>query len=62
MKNIIERCSKEDFMKQIIVMVAMILLGIAIAGYVSNMSSSVKDISDHASNQIKTITTTGSED
>ena len=39
-------------MKQIIVMIAMILLGITIAGFVSNFSNSAKAISNNAVSQI----------
>lgn len=43
-------------MKQIIVMIAMILLGITIAGFVGDFSSSAERISDNANDKIVKIT------
>ncbi len=43
-------------MKQIIVMIAMILLGISIAGYVSSFNASAGAISDNAIDRIEAIT------
>ncbi|MDD3169458.1 MAG: hypothetical protein PHC91_08385 [Eubacteriales bacterium] len=43
-------------MKQIIVMISMILLGIAIAGYVNGFSESANTISDTAKGKIVQIT------
>lgn len=43
----------EKRMKQIIVMISMILLGIVIAGFVSNFSDSASTISTNAVSQIK---------
>ncbi len=43
-------------MKQIIVMIAMVLLGITIAGFVGEFSGSAESISDSANKQIVTIT------
>ena len=43
-------------MKQIIVMISMILLGIAIAGFVGSFSNSAENISDNANERILTIT------
>jgi Tfp pilus assembly protein PilV len=42
-------------MKQIIVMIAMVLLGITIAGFVGEFSDSAESIADSANEQIKTI-------
>ena len=46
-------------MKQIIVMIAMIMLGIAIAGFVDDFSGSAERISDHANEKIIEITSSG---
>jgi len=43
-------------MKQIIVMIAMIMLGITIAGFVGDFSTNAEKISDHANNKITEIT------
>ncbi len=43
-------------MKQIIVMIAMIMLGIAIAGFVGEFEGSARSISDDAKEQIVDIT------
>jgi hypothetical protein len=49
-------------MKQIIVMIAMIMLGIAIAGFVGDFKSSASSISEDAAEQVEDIvpSTTGS--
>lgn len=44
-------------MKQIIVMISMILLGITIAGFVTDFGSSAESISNSANAKIKSITT-----
>ena len=49
--------SKE--MKQIIVMIAMVLLGITIAGLVYDFSGSAEKISDNANDRIVQITSAG---
>ena len=46
-------------MKQIIVMIAMVLLGITLAGYISAFSGSAETISDNANNRIEHITSSG---
>ncbi len=46
-------------MKQIIVMIAMILLGIVIAGFVGDFGSSAENISESANEQILDITSSG---
>ena len=43
-------------MKQIIVMISMILLGIAIAGFVGSFSNSAEHISENANDRVLTIT------
>lgn len=43
-------------MKQIIVMIAMILLGIVIAGFVGDFGNSAESISDNANKQVIKIT------
>lgn len=43
-------------MKQIIVMIAMVLLGITIAGFVGDFKGSAETISDSANSRIVTIT------
>ncbi len=43
-------------MKQIIVMIAMILLGVAIAGLVMDFSTSADSISKNANTQVLTVT------
>lgn len=49
-------------MKQIIVMISMIMLGIAIAGFVGSFSDSAEHISNDANKQVEDIvpSTTGS--
>lgn len=49
-------------MKQIIVMIAMILLGISIAGFVMDFSSSAERISDSAGDRILQLTSSGAVD
>ena len=46
-------------MKQIIVLIAMILLGISIGGFVMDFSESAGDITDSTSSKIKNLTTSG---
>lgn len=46
-------------MKQIIVMIAMVLLGIAIAGLVGDFSGSAEKISDSANARVLMITSSG---
>jgi hypothetical protein len=46
-------------MKQIIVMIAMILLGITIAGFIGDFSGSAERISDNANDKILQITSSG---
>jgi len=46
-------------MKQIIVMIAMVILGIAIAGFIGEFKSSAENISDNARSQIEGITSSG---
>ena len=46
-------------MKQIIVLVAMILLGITIAGFVTDFSGSAKTISENTNNKILHMTSSG---
>lgn len=46
-------------MKQIIVMIAMILLGITIAGFVSDFSESAESMSENANEKIVHITSSG---
>lgn len=46
-------------MKQIIVMIAMVLLGITIAGLVGDFSDSAENIADGANNRIVQITSAG---
>ncbi len=48
-----------NVMKQIIVMIAMVLLGIAIAGLVGDFSKSAEKISDNANDKIVQITSAG---
>lgn len=44
-------------MKQIIVLIAMILLGITIGGFVSDFSGSAETISDSARGEVQQLTT-----
>jgi hypothetical protein len=44
-------------MKQIIVLIAMILLGISIGGFVMDFSDSAKTISDSTSDKVEHLTT-----
>ncbi len=46
-------------MKQIIVMIAMILLGIAITGYIGNFNKSASELSGQTVEMIRDITTAG---
>jgi hypothetical protein len=46
-------------MKQIIVMIAMVLLGITIAGFVSDFGNSAENISESANARIESITSSG---
>jgi len=46
-------------MKQIIVMIAMVLLGITIAGFISDFSNSAERISDNANDRIVQVTSSG---
>lgn len=46
-------------MKQIIVMIAMVLLGITIAGLVGDFSESAERISDNANDRIIQVTSSG---
>ena len=46
-------------MKQIIVMISMILLGITIAGFVGDFSNSAESISENANHQVLHITSSG---
>lgn len=46
-------------MKQIIVMISMILLGISIAGFVTDFSLSAEKISDNANDRILQMTSSG---
>lgn len=46
-------------MKQIIVMIAMVLLGITLAGYIGDFSDSAETISSNANNRIEHITSSG---
>lgn len=46
-------------MKQIIVMIAMIILGISIAGYIGEFKDSAESISNNANNRILEITSDG---
>ncbi|MBR0596826.1 hypothetical protein [Sinanaerobacter chloroacetimidivorans] len=46
-------------MKQIIVMIAMVILGIAIAGFVGEFRDSAETLSDNANQQIMRITSGG---
>lgn len=46
-------------MKQIIVMIAMIMLGIVIAGFVADFGDSAKSISEHANDQVIRVTSSG---
>jgi hypothetical protein len=46
-------------MKQIIVMIAMILLGITIAGFVGDFGDSAKCISENANKQVMHVTSSG---
>ena len=43
-------------MKQIIVMIAMIMLGIAIAGFVGDFGDSAESISENANKQVLKVT------
>lgn len=45
-------------MKQLIVMISMIMLGIAIAGMVSNFGDEAKKMSDNVVKSLKTVETT----
>jgi len=49
-------------MKQIIVMIAMIMLGISIAGFVGEFSSNAREISNQAKDRIDTEITYPEED
>ncbi|HVI39406.1 MAG TPA: hypothetical protein VM577_02005 [Anaerovoracaceae bacterium] len=46
-------------MKQIIVMISMILLGIVIAGFIGDFGNSAERISDNANDRILNITSSG---
>lgn len=46
-------------MKQIIVMIAMVLLGITIAGFVNDFGESAGNISDSANSRIEKVTSSG---
>lgn len=46
-------------MKQIIVLIAMILLGISVGGFVMDFSDSAGDITDATSEKIDNLTTSG---
>ena len=46
-------------MKQIIVMIAMVLLGITLAGFIFNFSESAERISDNANVMINQVTSAG---
>ena len=46
-------------MKQIIVMIAMIMLGIVIAGFVGDFGDSAKSISESANKQVTRVTSSG---
>jgi len=46
-------------MKQIIVMIAMVLLGITIAGFVGDFGDSAENISESATSKIESITSSG---
>lgn len=46
-------------MKQIIVMIAMVLLGITIAGFVNSFSDSAETISETANSRIIQVTSPG---
>lgn len=46
-------------MKQIIVMIAMVLLGVAIAGFVVEFKGSAQTISNKAKDEVLTVTTSG---
>lgn len=46
-------------MKQIIVLIAMILLGISIGGFVMDFSESAGDITNTTSEKIEDLTTSG---
>ncbi len=46
-------------MKQIIVMIAMVLLGITLASYIGAFSDSAERISDNANNRIIQVTSSG---
>lgn len=46
-------------MKQIIVMIAMILLGIVITGFIGDFGNSAESISNNANSQIMDITSSG---
>lgn len=46
-------------MKQIIVMIAMVLLGITLAGFIFNFSDSAEGISDNANDLINQVTSAG---
>jgi hypothetical protein len=46
-------------MKQIIVMIAMIMLGITIAGFVGDFGDSAKSISENANKQVIRVTPSG---
>lgn len=49
------RRKEETGMKQIIVLIAMVLLGITLAGFVSQFGDSAKIISDRANSRIETV-------
>lgn len=49
-------------MKQIIVMVSMVLLGIAVAGFVMDFSGSAEEISNNAKASIEDVITSGAID
>lgn len=42
------------FMKQIIVLIAMIILGIALAGFIGNFKSTVGDVTNKTNDMLKT--------
>ncbi|MEL7657013.1 MAG: hypothetical protein AAGU75_14030 [Bacillota bacterium] len=46
-------------MKQIIVLISMILLGITIAGFVGDFSNSAESISKSANQQVMKVTSSG---
>lgn len=50
---------REVEMKQIIVMIAMVLLGITIAGFVFDFSDSAETISENANAKVIQITSSG---